>query len=243
MTVEFAELIGCDLADEARARAEGGDASGGIPRRSTANLVRRSHVRIEPLGLLGIDQAHRPFDKALVARKSSLASAITSTMALPMHRHRGSVRAWNLQQIEESAPPSGPFNSAATLPRRMGARHRDPMRRLLFASALILAGCATKPEPAPSPQQPCAGCAGEAPDYPADGHDDERPDRSLRPARLQVQEGTSLKLQFRGRYCVLDAYLYPGQNGVMRVTHVDTRNTSGADVDQATCISALEYPS
>ena len=45
-----------------------------------------------------------------------------------------------------------------------------------------------------------------------------------RPA-LQVQEGTSLKLQFRGRYCVLDAYLYPGQNGGLRVTHVDTRNT------------------
>jgi hypothetical protein len=63
-----------------------------------------------------------------------------------------------------------------------------------------------------------------------------------RPA-LQVQEGTSLKLQFRGRYCVLDAYLYPGQNGVLHVTHVDTRNTSGADVDQATCIAALEYPS
>jgi hypothetical protein len=63
-----------------------------------------------------------------------------------------------------------------------------------------------------------------------------------RPA-LQVQEGTSLKLQFRGSYCVLDAYLYPGQNGVLVVTHVDTRLTSGADIDQATCISALEYPS
>lgn len=63
-----------------------------------------------------------------------------------------------------------------------------------------------------------------------------------RPA-LQVQEGTSLKLQFRGNYCVLDAYLYPGQNGVLRVTHVDTRLPSGASTDQATCISALEYPS
>lgn len=63
-----------------------------------------------------------------------------------------------------------------------------------------------------------------------------------RPA-LQVQEGTSLKLQFRGKYCVLDAYLYPGQSGVLRVTHVDARTPSGADVDQATCISALEYPS
>jgi hypothetical protein len=42
---------------------------------------------------------------------------------------------------------------------------------------------------------------------------------------------------------VLDAYLYPGQSGVPRVTHVDTRTPSGSDVDQATCISALEYPS
>jgi hypothetical protein len=63
-----------------------------------------------------------------------------------------------------------------------------------------------------------------------------------RPA-LQVQEGTSLKLQFRNNYCVLDAYLYPGQNGVLVVTHVDTRLRSGTDTDQAGCISALEYPS
>ena len=63
-----------------------------------------------------------------------------------------------------------------------------------------------------------------------------------RPA-LQVREGNSLKLQFRGRYCVLDAYLYPGQSGSYHVTYVDTRTTSGADTDQATCISALEYPS
>jgi hypothetical protein len=63
-----------------------------------------------------------------------------------------------------------------------------------------------------------------------------------RPA-LQVREGNSLKLQFRGRACVLDAYLYPGQNGTLHVTHVDTRTVSGADTDQATCISALEYPS
>lgn len=63
-----------------------------------------------------------------------------------------------------------------------------------------------------------------------------------RPA-LQVQEGTSLKLQFRGNYCVLDAYLYPGQNGVLVVTHVDTRSRSGAETDQSSCISALEYPS
>jgi hypothetical protein len=63
-----------------------------------------------------------------------------------------------------------------------------------------------------------------------------------RPA-LQIQEGTSIKLQFRTSYCVLDAYLYPSQNGVLRVTHVDTRSPAGVDVDQGRCISALEYPS
>ena len=56
---------------------------------------------------------------------------------------------------------------------------------------------------------------------------------------LQVREGTSLKLQFRGRSCVLDAYLYP-QHNVLRVTHVDTRTLAGYDSDQAACIASLE---
>jgi hypothetical protein len=42
---------------------------------------------------------------------------------------------------------------------------------------------------------------------------------------------------------VLDAYLYPSQNGVQRVTHIDTRSPNGADIDQAACVSALENPS
>lgn len=60
---------------------------------------------------------------------------------------------------------------------------------------------------------------------------------------LQIREGTSLKLQFRGRSCVLDAYLYPQSGGTLRVTHIDTRSPNGADFDQAACISALENPS
>nr|NUR36885.1 hypothetical protein [Sphingomonas sp.] len=60
---------------------------------------------------------------------------------------------------------------------------------------------------------------------------------------LQIREGTSLKLQFRGRSCVLDAYLYPQSGGTLRVTHVDTRSLNGADTDQAACISSLENPS
>ncbi len=118
------------------------------------------------------------------------------------------------------------------------------MRRLILASTLLLAACATRPQQAPptaeQPAQP------QPPRREATRLTGMTP-RDLtahfgRPA-LQIQEGTSLKLQFRGNYCVLDAYLYPGQNGAMVVTHVDTRLPTGADTDQATCISALEYPS
>ncbi|HET7605649.1 MAG TPA: hypothetical protein VFK28_06225 [Sphingomicrobium sp.] len=117
------------------------------------------------------------------------------------------------------------------------------MRRLFLATALFVAGCATRPEPPPPPQQPVQAAPVQREAKRLTG----MTTRDLtghfgRPA-LQVQEGTSLKLQFRGRYCILDAYLYPGQSGVLRVTHVDTRTPSGSNVDQATCISALEYPS
>jgi nitrous oxide reductase accessory protein NosL len=118
------------------------------------------------------------------------------------------------------------------------------MRRIILASTLVLAGCATRPQEQPAP-----------PAQPVQVAPPQRQVTRLtgftaqdlvghfgRPA-LQVREGKSLKLQFRGRYCVLDAYLYPGQNGGLRVTYVDTRTLSGADIDQATCISALEYPS
>jgi len=57
---------------------------------------------------------------------------------------------------------------------------------------------------------------------------------------LQVPEGNSLKLQFRGRRCVMDAYLYPsGGSGALKVTHVDTRTPSGSEFDQAACIFSL----
>ncbi len=57
---------------------------------------------------------------------------------------------------------------------------------------------------------------------------------------LQIREGSSLKLQFRGPRCVMDAYLYPsGGRARCKVTHVDTRLPSGGDMDQAACIFAL----
>jgi len=116
------------------------------------------------------------------------------------------------------------------------------MRRLILASTLLLAACATRPQqpppqqqaPPPEPISPQARqLLGLTPNELV-GH-------FGKPA-LQIHEANSLKLQFRGRQCVLDAYLYP-QSGVLRVTHVDTRTPAGNDTDQAACILALENPS
>jgi hypothetical protein len=118
------------------------------------------------------------------------------------------------------------------------------MRRLILASILLLAACATAPQQQPTPQAPAAGPSGLEPDLLLGltaavvvGH-------FGNPA-LQVREGNSLKLQFRSRRCVLDAYLYPSGDGsgAWKVTHVDTRDPAGGDMAQATCIAALEKPS
>jgi hypothetical protein len=107
---------------------------------------------------------------------------------------------------------------------------------MLFATA-----CAPRPEvasvpavaPPPQPQQQNGVTGLNA---------QQLVDKFGRPA-LRVHEGSSVKFQFRGQRCVLDAYLYPSRDGQLRVTYVDTRLPSGADTNQAACISALETPS
>jgi hypothetical protein len=113
------------------------------------------------------------------------------------------------------------------------------MRRLIALSlTLTVAGCATRPQPqaevppvqSPTTREPRGVIGLTAQELV--GH-------FGNPA-LQVREGTSLKLQFRGHTCVLDAYLYPQTGGALRVTHVDTRTLAGYDSDQAACIASLE---
>lgn len=59
--------------------------------------------------------------------------------------------------------------------------------------------------------------------------------------RLKVPEPPALKLQFTGTACILDTYLYPkGGSGQQQVTHIDARNSTGAEVDRAACINALK---
>jgi hypothetical protein len=111
------------------------------------------------------------------------------------------------------------------------------MRRILLASALFLAGCASAPEPPaplplPAPVQVERGALIGLTSA-------QLVSRFGNPA-LQVREGTSLKLQFRNSRCVLDAYLYPQTAGELRVTHIDTRAPSGVQTNQAVCAATFE---
>jgi hypothetical protein len=118
------------------------------------------------------------------------------------------------------------------------------MRRILVLSiVLFAAACAPRPQatttPVPTPQpvpQPTRQSSLFGSNI------DDLVGHFGKPV-LQIHEGSSVKLQFRGRACVLDAYLYPSRDGQLRVTYVDTRRPAGTDIDQATCISALESQS
>ena len=112
------------------------------------------------------------------------------------------------------------------------------MRRLLvFASFAALAACAPRaqqPKPTPTP-------VGQAPSGVLIGltvHD--LGTRFGQPS-FQVREGPGTKLQWSENGCVLDAYLYPPENGrgVERVTHVDARRPSGADLDIQSCLALM----
>ena len=114
------------------------------------------------------------------------------------------------------------------------------MRILVPAAVLLLSACATAPEPATEaprlPVTPSAHIHSGVLGLTAA----ELVGQLGQPA-LQVREGVGLKMQFRSSACVLDAYLYPppAGPGVTRVTHSDARLPSGADTDQAACISAI----
>lgn len=113
------------------------------------------------------------------------------------------------------------------------------MRRLAPAATLLLAACATtpqRPEPQPGTVTPSPPSRGDLLGLTAS----ELVQRFGNPA-LQVREGPGLKLQFRRRGCVLDAYLYAG-GGVERVSHVETRYPNGADMNQQSCVAALQSP-
>jgi hypothetical protein len=119
---------------------------------------------------------------------------------------------------------------------------RETMRRLFPLALLAVAACAPRTAVQPPPAARPAPPVKVSPQIRSDllgMTASELGQRFGQPA-FQVREGAGIKLQFRGA-CVLDAYLYPPEDGrgPERVTHVDTRLASGVETDQAGCIRAL----
>jgi hypothetical protein len=112
------------------------------------------------------------------------------------------------------------------------------MRRSVAVLALVLSACATRPQQVAEPET-APVVAPQQPRHLLLGFTAAQLISTLGTPALQVREGSSLKLQFRSSRCVLDAYLYPSAGGPPKVTYVDARLPSGADTDQAACISAL----
>jgi hypothetical protein len=111
------------------------------------------------------------------------------------------------------------------------------MRKALLLLPVLLAGCATAPQPVSLPAAPpVISTSGLERVLGANA-------RALvalfgEPA-LDVQEAQARKLQFAGPICVLDAYLYPKARTEPVVTYIDARQPDGRDIDRASCVAAL----
>ena len=101
------------------------------------------------------------------------------------------------------------------------------------------------PPPIPQSQQRRAAHVFAAPGLEGViGADADALTRLFGPPRLDVREGDARKLQWSGGACLLDAYLYPPDNGGRAAaTYVDARRGDGRDVDRAACVAALRQSS
>ena len=108
------------------------------------------------------------------------------------------------------------------------------------AASLLIAGCATTPQK-PEPVQPTPVTPSEHVHSSLLGMTASELVAHLGNPALQVREGAGLKMQFRSRYCVLDAYLYPptDSSGPERVAHVDARLRSGLETDPRICVAGM----
>ncbi len=111
------------------------------------------------------------------------------------------------------------------------------MRRLALVPVLILAGCAPRVAPVPV-STPSVARPGTGTMIGLTAND--LISRFGQPT-FQVKEGPGTKLQWSQNGCVLDAYLYPPESGHAgdRVTHVDSRQPSGADININACLDLM----
>ncbi|HVF37917.1 MAG TPA: hypothetical protein VNA29_08270 [Sphingomicrobium sp.] len=115
------------------------------------------------------------------------------------------------------------------------------MRFLIFSAMPFLAACATSTTVPPSEPVRSSASVGQIVDGDLIGLTANELGQRFGQPRLNIREGVGTKLQFVSPSCILDAYLYlpPSGTGVARVTHVDTRDGQGRDVDRRGCIAAI----
>ncbi|MCJ2182261.1 hypothetical protein MTR62_06040 [Novosphingobium sp. 1949] len=143
-----------------------------------------------------------------------------------------------------------PYSSAETL---------RPARALGVAAlaAALLSGCVAAPggptrpsrgEPAPTTVRHPTPSGARDPQFQTIrgldgviGVTQRELERQFGQPHLDVWEGDARKLQFIGKACLLDIYLYPTSSSKTPVaTYVDARRSSdGQDVDRAACVAAL----
>jgi len=111
------------------------------------------------------------------------------------------------------------------------------MRRFALSAVLIVAACAPRTAVTPPTTVPRAAA------QPAQRNDligltAPQLIAIFGAPALQVREGAGLKLQFRGRNCVLDTYLYP-EPTQEHVTY-EARSPSGEPANAQGCYDALK---
>ena len=123
----------------------------------------------------------------------------------------------------------------------------------LTLGTLLLAGSVSAQESRRAAERPPAPVERTAVSFPARpsvvarglesviGKDVSALKRQFGEPRLDVVEVYGRKLQFVGKPCILDAFLYPESKGGREVvTYVDARRSDGTAVDRAACIEALQ---
>jgi hypothetical protein len=112
---------------------------------------------------------------------------------------------------------------------------------LALIGGLALSGCVAAPSattPArvtiPPPRYPVAGLESVI------GQSAGALTRAFGQPDKDIREAGARKLQFASPFCVLDTYLYSKNGAAPVVTHIDTRQPDGRDIDRASCVAAMQ---